>query len=170
MATDPDVSLHDLKTTISIMVGLHNFINGTAVITTGMIIHHLKAKSPGAKTVLDMIAIDTCYSQIGTLTIWGCIANLGHFYGQTNYQMAEMILGFAVLVLEIMIANAQSFVAMNSVLIFKPELVIDVTDEKVLKYNRAFVLGYSLISKLFDTSTPQNPVALEYMTGKDDRS
>ena len=42
----------------------------------------------------------------------------------------------------------------------KPELVIDVTDEKVLKYNRAFVLGYSLFSKLLDTSTPQNPVAL----------
>ena len=100
-----------------------------------MIIHYLKAKSPGAKTVLDMIAIDTCYSQIGTLTIWGFIANLGYFYGKTNYQVAEMILAFAVFVLEIMIASAQSYVVMNSVLIFKPELVIDVTDENVLKYN-----------------------------------
>ena len=86
MAADTDVSLHDLKTTISIMVGLHNFINGTAVITTGMIIHYLKAKPPGAKTVLDMIAIDTCYSQICGLIIWCCNANLGHFHGEVNYQ------------------------------------------------------------------------------------
>ena len=170
MAADTDVSLHDLRQTISVMVGLHNFISVVAFITSGMIIHFLKNKPLGTKTVLDMIAIDTCYSQICGLIIWCCNANLGHFHGEVNYEMAEMSVASGVLALEILLANAQSYIAMNAILIFKPELVIDVTDETVLKYNRAFVLGYSLLSKLLDTSTPQNPVFMDYMTGKDETS
>lgn len=170
MAEGPDLYFHDLKQTLSLMNLLQNFINGTGVITSGMIIRYLKTKPPGAKTILDMIAIDTFYSQIGTLTVWGCIANLGHFNGQANYQLAEMFIASAVFVLAIMIANVQSYITINAVLIFKPELIIDVTDDTVMKCNRAFVLTYTLISKLLDALTPQNPIFLDYMTGKDESS
>ena len=161
MAEGPDLYFHDLKQTLSLMNLLQNFINGTGVITSGMIIRYLKTKPPGAKTILDMIAIDTFYSQIGTLTVWGCIANLGHFNGQANYQVAEMFLATGVIILEWMVANCQSYIMINAILIFKPEWVNDLPDEAFLMITRAFVLIYTLTAKFLDASRSQNPKALE---------
>ena len=99
----------ELKQTISVLVGLQNVINVSSVTSTAIIIVYLKTKPPGAQTVLDLIALDTCYTQIGTLTIWEGIVNLGYFNGQADYQAAEGLIATGVFVLEWMIANATSW-------------------------------------------------------------
>ena len=77
--------MNELKGTISILIGLQNIIYATAITASCMIVHYLKTKCPGAQTLLDLIAMDTCISQMAFLTSWVCIINLGHFNGQANY-------------------------------------------------------------------------------------
>ena len=160
----------DLNHTISVMIVSQNIIYIAAICTSKTIIYYLRNKSPGTQTVLDLLAIDTCYSQIGFLTSWVFILNLGHFNGQVNYQLAEMLLATGVITLEWMVANCQSYIMTNAVLIFKPELVNDVPDDRILLITRAFAVTYGLASKFVDALKPQNPKALEYMTGKNEQS
>ena len=160
----------DLNHTISVMIVSQNIIYIAAISTSKTIIYYLRNKSPGTQTVLNLLAIDTCYSQIGFLTSWVFILNLGHFNGQVNYQLAEMLLATGVITLEWMVANCQSYIMTNAVLIFKPELVNDVPDDRILLITRAFAVTYGLASKFVDALKPQNPKALEYMTGKNEQS
>ena len=74
--------MNELKGTISILIGLQNIIYATATTASCMIVYYLKTKCPGAQTLLDLIAMDTCISQMAFLTSWVCIINLGHFNGQ----------------------------------------------------------------------------------------
>ena len=160
----------ELKQTISALVGLQNVINVSSVTSTAIIIVYLKTKPPGAQTVLDLIALDTCYTQIGTLTIWEGIVNLGYFNGQADYQAAEGLIATGVFVLEWMIANCQCYIMVNAVLIFKPEWINDTSDEQVMRITRTLAVTYSLAAKWLDTLIPQNPIALDYMTGIDQES
>ena len=160
----------DLNQTISVMIVSQNIIYIAAISTSKTIIYYLRNKSPGTQTVLDLLAIDTCYSQIGFLTSWVFILNLGHFNGQANYQVAEMLLATGVIMLEWMLANCQSYIMVNAVLIFKAEWVNDLPDEAFLMITRAFVIIYTLTAKFLDASKSQNPKALEYMTGRDEAS
>ena len=162
--------MNELKGTISILIGLQNIIYATTITTSSMIIHYLRTKCPGAQTLLDLIAMDTCFSQMAFLTAWVCIINLGHFNGQANYQVAEMLLATGVIMLEWMLANCQSYIMVNAVLIFKAEWVNDLPDEAFLIITRAFVIIYTLTAKFLDASKSQNPKALEYMTGRDEAS
>ena len=84
--------MNEVKGTISILIGLQNIIYATATTASCMIVYYLKTKCLGAQTLLDLIAMDTCISQMAFLTSWVCIINLGHFNGQANYQVAEMLL------------------------------------------------------------------------------
>ena len=163
-------ALDDFNQTISIIIASQHIVYAAAISTSTIIIYCLKNKPPGAQTVLDLLAIDTCYSQIGFLTSWVCIINLGHFDGQANYQLAEMLLATGVITLEWMVANCQSYIMMNAVLIFKPELVNHVSDDCILMITRAFAGTYGFTAKFFNAWKPQNPKALEYMTGKDETS
>ena len=153
--------MNEVKGTISILIGLQNIIYATAITASCMIVHYLKTKCPGAQTLLDLIAMDTCISQMAFLTSWVCIINLGHFNGQANYQVAEMLLATGVIILEWMVANCQSYIMINAILIFKPEWVNDLPDEAFLMITRAFVLIYTLTAKFLDASRSQNPKALE---------
>ena len=163
-------ALDDFNQTISMIIASQHIIYAVAISTSTIIIYCLKNKPPGAQTVLDLLAIDTCYSQIGFLTSWVCIINLGHLDGQANYQLAEMLLATGVITLEWMVANCQSYIMTNAVLIFKPELVNDVPDDRILLITRACAVTYGLASKFVDALKPQNPKALEYMTGKNEQS
>ena len=160
----------DLNQTISVMIVSQNIIYIAAISTSKTIIYYLRNKSPGTQTVLDLLAIDTCYSQIGFLTSWVFILNLGHINGQVNYQLAEMLLATGVITLEWMVANCQSYIMMNAVLIFKPELVNHVSDDCILMITRAFAGTYGFTAKFVNAWKPQNPKALEYMTGLDETS
>ena len=168
--TNSTPALDDFNQTISIIIASQHIVYAVAITTSTIIIYCLKNKPLGAQTVLDFMAIDTFYSQIGFLTSWVCIMNLGHFDGQVNYQLAEMLLATGVITLELMIANCQSYIMANAVLIFKPELVNDVPDDRILLITRAFAVTYGLAAKFVDSCKSQNPKALEYMTGKNEKS
>ena len=58
----------------------------------------------------------------------------------------------------------------NAVLIFKPEWINDTSDEQVMRITRTLAVTYSLAAKWLDTWIPQNPIALDYMTGIDQES
>ena len=127
--------MNEVKGTISILIGLQNIIYATATTASCMIVYYLKTKCLGAQTLLDLIAMDTCISQMAFLTSWVCIINLGHFNGQANYQVAEMLLATGEM--EWMVANCQSYIMINAILIFKPEWVNDLPDEAFLMITRA---------------------------------
>ena len=151
----------------SIMIGAQNFVAITAVTVSGTIVHFFKKKPPGSQTIIDFIAIDTCYGEMAFMGTFGSIMNLGHYFGQVSVQAGEVLLGLANFSLEWMIANCQSYIAFNGILIFKPEWLEEIVETDLKWINRVFTLSFAMAAKLADTTIPQNPKALEYMTNQD---
>ena len=154
----------------TLMIGAHNIIYVTAVTTSGLMIHFFKTKPPGSQTILDLIAMDTCYSQVAFLTSWNMIINLGHFYGQVDFETGQVLLGSGVITLEWMVANCQSYILFNAILIFKPHILEDIAQNHLCWANQGCVLAYAIAFKILDSFFPQRPKALEYMTSHDDES
>ena len=154
----------------NLMIGAHNIIYVTAVSTSGLMVHFFKTKSPGSQTILDLIAIDTCYSQVAFLTTWNVVINLGHFHGHVNLKAGQLLLGSGVLSLEWMVANCQSHILFNAIEIFKPHILEDFGENDLRWANQGCVWAYTIAFKILDTAFPQRPKALEYMTGQDEES
>ena len=161
---------HEVVSAISLLIGAQNVIYVTAVTTSGLMVHFFKTKPPGSQTILDLIAIDTCYSQVAFLTTWNVIINFGHFHGQLEYEAGQLLLGSAVLSLEWMVANCQSHILFNAILIFKPHVLEGIAEKDLRWANQGCVWAYVIVAKTLDSFYPQRPKALEYMTGQDEVS
>ena len=109
-------------------------------------------------------------SQIAFLTSWNIIMNFGHFHGQVNFQAGQILLGSGVLSLEWLVANCQTYILFNAILIFKPDVFEGIVDNDLRWINRGCVFVNAILFKMMDSAFPQGPKALEYMTSKDKKS
>ena len=111
-----------------------------------------------------MVAIDGFSIQVARHTLVTICFDIGTFDGQSDYQVAQVLLGSTIVCLEWVLAYCQAYTAINAVLIFKPHW-LDLEDEVVLTTTRISVVAYTLISQCLDQSVTKHAKALEYMTG-----
>ena len=99
----------------------------------------MRHKSPGSQTVLDLVAIDGFSIQVARHTLVTICFDIGTFDGQSDYQVAQVLVGSTIVCLEWVLAYCQAYTAINAVLIFKPHW-LDLEDEVVLTTTRIGVL------------------------------
>ena len=134
-----------------------------------ILIHkYIQKKAPAWQSILDLLLLDLLKMMILQNFATISIVYTGFFYGRLNPILAEVLLGSATSCTALIIIMQEIILIFKALIIFKPGILTDQPDQKVIKLFRRssfvcsgirFILDYFLQS-----NRPCCSITLEYLT------
>ena len=152
------------KLTILAVYNLFWFAASTILFT---VIHtYIQKKAPAWQSILDLLLLDGIKVMILHNTLIITMNYTGIFYGKLNSIVAEVYLGVATSCTVLIISMQEIGMILKALLIFRPEVLSDQPDDKIIGLFRRSSVICTCIRFILDFfSKPRQELMLELLTG-----
>ena len=135
-----------------------------------ILIHkYIQKKAPAWQSILDLLLLDLLKMMILQNFATISIVYTGFFYGRLNPILAKVLLGSATSCTALIIIMQEIILIFKALIIFKPGILTDQPDQKVIKLFRRSSFVCSCIRFILDyflqSNRPCCSITLEYLTG-----
>ena len=149
---------------LTVLVTL-NLISFTVSISLFLLIHkYIERKAPAWQSILDLLLLDGSK----TMIVHNCLLFIMNFLGITSgltIVASEILLGITTSVSMLIISMQEIVLVLKALIIFKPGLLVDLPDLKVINLFRRTSVIASCFRAVWDFFLPpRREMMLEFMT------
>ena len=144
-----------------------NLLAFTVSILLFLLIHkYIEKKSPAWQSILDLLLLDGSKAMIVHNILMFIINFLGISYGQLSIVASEIMLGITTSCTMLIISMQEIGLVLKALIIFKPGVLVDLPDLKVIALFRRTSVTASCLRCIWDFFLPaRREMMLEFMTG-----
>ena len=144
-----------------------NLLAFTVSILLFLLIHkYIEKKAPAWQSILDLLLLDGSKAMIVHNILMFIMNFLGISYGQLSIVASEIMLGITTSCTMLVISMQEIGLVLKALIIFKPGVLVDLPDLKVIALFRRTSVTASSLRCIWDFFLPaRREMMLEFMTG-----